>query len=42
MTRHSDERLEGCMRIAVRLIKPDTVAKAALTISLMTDFVKEK
>jgi hypothetical protein len=47
--RNTDEHLDGCIRIATRLIKPDrpteiriTVVKAASSIKIMADFVKEK
>jgi hypothetical protein len=43
--RHTDEQLEGCMRIATTGIKPeirkDTQTKVMSDVSLMTGFVKE-
>jgi hypothetical protein len=45
-TRLTDEHLEGCMRIAMTQIKPDTdrliKQKQCLNISLMADFVLKK
>jgi len=46
MTRRTYGHVDGCMRIAVRLSKPDTERQLAtkkenLSMPLMSDFVKE-